>query len=297
METSVYISGQGMRLAVGSPSKGKLKLKKLLTVPVPKDSIINGIITNEWAIKQTVAEVWAKNKLPKNIRIVIDSSSVNLKPMTVPLTKDGNIISIIKREFADNDNADKLLFDFSVEKPLLEEGGASIIAYAAEKTFIGSYVDIFSELKGAKIRSINIAQNCCINFMRANKLTAQKTAILAVVDGNILSLMLFQNGAYSFSNRSRLLSDPDTPEYTDEISNAISSIIQFHRAGRSGFELTDIYFCGLGENSVRVLNMIGLLFDRFSVSELETDSDFVSRMQPGDKPADYIYCLGNLIKI
>lgn len=296
MDTSIYFSGQGIKIAVGNPSESKLSLKTITTIPVERDVMINGVITNDFAVKHMILEAWDKYKLPKSIRIVIDSSSVMLKALTVPSVSEKNLYSIISREYTDSDNFSDLIFDYCVEDPCLEEGGASIISFAAEKSFIGSYVDLFADLKGAKIKSIDVAQNCCIRFMKFNKETAGKTAILAVSDGNILSLLLFVNGKYRFSNRARLFSDPETVDYTDEISNALSFILQFHRSERSSAEISDIYFCNLGEQSQRVINTIGLIFDRQRVMELPVPKECVSGSAGGDKISDYIYCLGNLIR-
>lgn len=303
METSVYLSGKELKIVVGTANKKGFGIKSFISVPMPADTMINGIITSDFEIKKLVADVWDKYKLPKkDISIAIDSGSMLLKPMVVPVTNEDNLMDIIKREFSDLENADEMLYDYSIEKPRVEDGGALVVVYAAERSLIGSYVDLFSDVKGAKIKCITPAQDCCIKLMRLCREMAGKTAILAVLDGNMLSLMLFVNGTYRFSNRSRLISDRGTPEISDEISSALSYIIQFNRSERSGYDVTDIYFCGVTEEDNNLINMMSLLFDKQCVTKFPFLDKIVRYKKSGmyplqsSDPADYVFCLGNMIK-
>lgn len=295
MDISVYFSGQGMKIALGRSTPKKIIVKRLIVTPIERDAIINGVITNDISLKEDIKAVWKRYRLPKkNIRIVIDSSSVLVKPLTVPVTKRENLNNIIRHEFSDVGTAEEMLVDYSVEDPHLENGGASVIAYAADRAFIGSYIDLFSEIK-AEIKSINVSQNSCIKFLKLTGVTQDSNCILAVIDGNILSLLLFVNGIYRFSNRSRLISEKGTSEYTDEIAAAISSIIQFNKSERSG-DITDIYFCGSDSRSRELINMTSMLFERQRVCELIIpEKKVILKGSLALNPAEYIYCLGNLI--
>lgn len=303
MDVSVYFSPRGIRIAMGSFSKGTLVLKRLITVPTERDAIIGGVITNDRALKNAIAQTWKHNMLPKkNIRLIVDGGAVLLKPMTVPLTSEKNLQSIIRGEFSDVENSDELLIDYAVDEPSLSEGGASVFAYAAGREFIGSYVDLFSEIRG-RIRSINTAQNCCISYMKLTGAAEGKNCILACADGNVLLLLLFVNGKYSFSSRVRLFAENGTQEYAEEICGAVSSMIQFHKAQRYGTELRDIYFCGLEDDHAEVFHAAETAFDSLKISDLPIPVGCITRRGNGissdeaESMSDYIYCLGNMISI
>lgn len=303
MDISVYFSPGGIRIAMGSFSKGTIILRRLITVPIERDAIIGGVITNDRALKNALADAWRQYKLPKkNIRLTVDGGAVLLKPLTVPVTSGKNLESIIRGEFSDVENADDLLIDYAVDEPVLKDGGASVFAYAAGREFIGSYVDLFSETKG-RIKSINTAQNCCISYMKFTGAAEDKTFVLACADGNILLLLLFVNGKYSFSNRVRLFSENGTREYAEEICAAVSSMIQFHKAQRYGTELRDIYFCGLGVDHAEVFHTAESAFENQRISDLPIPVGCIVRRGNGisaddaESMADYIYCLGNLISL
>lgn len=293
MSVSVYFSGESIRIAEGTSKKKSVTANKLISVPMPADAMINGVVTNDIEIKELLPKIWAEHKLPKSdIRIVIDSSSILLKVLTVPLTSENNIISIIKREFAEVENFEDMLFDYTVHKPVLEEGGGQILAFAAEKIFIGSYIELFDNVKGAKITRITAAQDSTVKFMRSCKSAEGKTYITAVIDGNILSLSLFSENEYKFSNRSRLLAEKGTPEYADEIAYAISSIIQFNRA-----EISDIYFFGLGEEERITLNNINLLLEKQNsvfFPYLNEMVSFKNKPVGTNDLTEFVYCIGTL---
>ncbi|MDD6991575.1 MAG: hypothetical protein PUI48_07085 [Oscillospiraceae bacterium] len=303
MDISVYFSPVGIRIATGSFSKGTIILRRLITVPIERDAIIGGVITNDRALKKALADAWKHNMLPKkNIRLTVDGGAVLLKPLTVPLTSRKNLRSIISGEFSDVENADELLIDYAVDEPALADGGASVIAYAAGRKFIGSYVELFSDIK-CRIKSINTAQNCCISYMKLTGAAEGKTCILACADGNILLLLLFVNGKYSFSSRVRLFSEGGTREYAEEICGAVSSMIQFHKAQRYGTELRDIFFCGLGEDHAEVFHAAESSFANQKISDLSIPVGCITRRGNGisaedaESMSDYIYCLGNLISL
>ncbi|MGN0667467.1 MAG: type IV pilus biogenesis protein PilM [Huintestinicola sp.] len=302
METAVYFSGQDVRVLTGSFNDGRIAVRSIASFPMPSDCMINGVITNDIEIRQFAAEIWKRYALPKkNIHLIIDSSSVLIKPMTVPVTEEGKLRSIIAREFSDVDNFGDMLFDYSVLVPSAEGGGALVTAFAADRSFVGGYVDIFSGIKGAGISSIDVSQNCCVKFFGNLKVISDKTAIFAVLDGNILSLMLFVNGVYRFSNRSRLINERGTADSSDEIANALSSILQFHRTERSGSEISDIYFFGLRKKEDHVIESINALFEHQNVREFPFMSEYISPKTLGEIPsnidlADFVYCIGGLIK-
>ncbi|MGN0636900.1 MAG: type IV pilus biogenesis protein PilM [Huintestinicola sp.] len=303
MDISVYFSPGGIRIAMGSFSKGTIVLKRLITVPTERDAIIGGVITNDRALKKALADTWKHNMLPKkNIRLTVDGGAVLLKPMTVPITGEKNLESIIRGEFSDVENADDLLIDYAVDEPALKDGGASVFAFAAGREFIGSYVDLFSEIK-CGIKSINTAQNCCISYMKFTGAADGRTCILASADGNVLLLLLFVNGKYSFSSRVRLFSESGTREYAEEICAAVSSMIQFHKAQRYGTELRDIFFCGLGEDHAEVFHAAESAFESLKISDLPIPVGCITRRGNGisaedaESMSDYIYCLGNLISL
>lgn len=290
MAICVHLSGERIRVIVGSRNKKGAVIKKIVSSPMPADAMINGVITGDADIKDALKKLWKEYKLPRSkVGIVIDSGSVAHKVLTVPITGEKNICEIIRREFSEVEGHD-MLFDYVVQQPLLPEGGGQILAFGAERTFIGSYVDLFSGIRGVKIGRITSAQESAVSFMRSCHQVKEGTYITAVIDGNILSLILFSEDLYKFSNRSRLLSEEGTPEYADEIAYAVSSIIQFNRS-----ESADVFFFGLNENNRDCLQSVRAALDRHRIVEFPYMDDMVTlKTRPviANDLTEYIYCIG-----
>lgn len=297
LDTSVYFSPSGIKIVRGIFSK-KAVIKQMMTVPTVGDAMIGGVITNDIALKAALSTVWREKRLPKNdLHIVVDGGAVLMKPMTVPVTGRKNLEAIIRRGFSDTVNHESLLVDYTVDEPALKEGGASVFAYAADRSFIESYVQLFSELK-CRISSINTAQNCCISLMKFTGAARDKTCILACADKNTLLMLLFVNGKYRFSNRVRLFSENGTEDYAGEICSAVSSMIQFSKAQRYGSDIDDIFFCGLGDDRESVFRSASASFETLRISPLPIPAELIS-VKNGEgeiiSPDDYIYCIGDII--
>ncbi len=298
MDTSVYFSPHGIRIVRGSFSKKSVSVKQMFTVPAARDAIIGGVITNDSSLRSVLNNAWREYKLPKsNVRLVIDGGAVLMKPLTVPVTSRKNLDTIIRREFSDIVNSENLLIDYAVDEPALREGGASVFAYAADRSFVESYIELFSDIK-CSIRSVNTAQNCCVSFMKLTGAARDKTCILACADKNTLLLLLFVNGRYRFANRVRLFSETGTDEYAGEICSAVSSMIQFSKSQIYGSRLDDVFFCGLGDDRDVVFRSAAAAFENLSISALPIPEDLIAVKDKNyfsASPDDYIYCIGDII--
>ena len=114
--------------------------------------------------------------------------------------------------------------------------------------------------------------------------------IITNIDGNNISLYLFVNNIYYYSTRARLLSEIDNEDYYQEISSHISSIIQFNKSQRNGYEITELIMCGLTEeqNSFcnRYLSDLGIV-NSFS-SAFNSMVSFKKKLQPIDASYNFV---------
>ncbi|MDF2567747.1 MAG: pilM, partial [Oscillospiraceae bacterium] len=85
MTTSVYLSNEEVTVVSGKALKKKVKICSFETVPMPEGAIINGKITDDDAVRSILTTLRQGKKIPKkNVRLVIDSSSVMDKIERVP---------------------------------------------------------------------------------------------------------------------------------------------------------------------------------------------------------------------
>ncbi|MBU4540115.1 MAG: hypothetical protein KJ774_02690 [Firmicutes bacterium] len=255
MQTLVYFSNDGIQVLQGIIKKGHLNISNFKTLPVEAGALINGVITNEEAIKQTITEALKESPhLFKNMKLVIDSSLIATKNVEVPQLKPKELAIVAATEFEDTaGNYDALVVDYAhIPGP----AGNNLFCCGVEKRVLESYVTLFASLK-IQIKSIDVGLNTLIQYVTATKDYKGMTFALNILDGKNLISVLFENGLYIFSNRSRLLSERGTDAFADELSGKLSSLIQFNKSQKSEHTLNMSLYAGLDEfelNGLRALN-------------------------------------------
>lgn len=255
MQTLVYFSNDGIQVLQGIIKGGRLNISHFKTLPVEAGTLINGVITNEEAMKETIAVALKESPhLFKNMKLVIDSSLIATKNVEVPKLKPKELAAVAATEFEDTaGNYDALVVDYAhIPGP----SGNNLLCCGVEKRVLESYVTLFASLK-IQIKSIDVGLNTLIQYVSTTKDYKGMTVALNILDGKNLVSLLFENGIYIFSNRSRLLSERGTDAFADELSGKLSSLIQFNKSQKSEYTLNMSLYAGLDEyelNGLRALN-------------------------------------------
>jgi len=250
MITSIYISNENIVIASGKETKTGVMVKSYTAIPLTEGVVINGMIINEDNIREKLSKLRKDGIIPKkNIRLVIDRSTALVKFIKIPNLKKDIILEHIKNTFADAAQIrDKLVYDYSIINYNGEKNGSYLIlATAIDRQLIEDYIELFKSAD-IGIKCIDIALNSIIKFQNHCPSYNSKTFIISFVDADNVFSLLFINGKYSFSNRCRLVPDRGTPEYSSELSNFLSTIIQFNKSQKSDHDIEYAIFCGFNEN-------------------------------------------------
>lgn len=254
MQTLVYFSNDGIQVLQGIIKKGHLNISNFKTLPVEAGALINGVITNEEVVREAIAEAQKENpKLFKNMTLVIDSSLIATKTIEVPKLKPRELAALAAVEFEDNaGNYDELVVDYANMPGFT---GHNIFCCGVEKRVLESYITLFASLK-IQIQSIDVGLNTLIQYVSATRDFKGMTFALNIVDGKNLVSLLFENGIYIFSTRSRLLSERGTAALADELSGKLSSLIQFSKSQKSEHSLNMSLYAGLDEFELEALKAL-----------------------------------------
>lgn len=257
MSVSIYISNNYINAASGIKTKNSLMIKSCIKVPIQEGLIINGMIMNEDSLADLIRKVWEDNpELARSVKLVVSSTSVFSKKLRVPPVNDKKLLDIIKDEYSEVENYEKLIYDYRVMNPKSKEGGMEIVACAVEREFIEGYISLFSKCS-LKLESITTALSSIINGVSFFEEFSHATYVITNLDGNNLSNTLFVNGEYNYSSRSRLLEEMGSEDSENELYRALSSLIQFNKSQKTGFDITDIYFTGdLNDGTSELLNRL-----------------------------------------
>lgn len=291
----VYISNNKIQVLTGMYAKNKIQVRQVYEEELEEGSILNGIIMNNYALQETLTEMWTKNNLPtKPVYLIVNGSSITVKPLKIPQTPEKNIPGLIKSEFRDMEEIQNLLVDYSIVNPKMEDGSCSILAVLSTKDFINSYVELFQNAK-IELESIDLAQNALIKIMKRLKSTQNKTFTVFILDNNMLMQCLFANNNFIMTRRSRILADPSDSEFAREIGQNINSIIQFHKSKQIGTEITDFFLCGFSQEAYA-------LFDEFARNfgvKVQAFPEYLPTeiiLPEGQNPSNVIIPLGGMIR-
>lgn len=292
MKTSVYIANESVHVVKGTFAGHKVNIKDINETEIAEGCIINGVITDAAALKQSLEKAGIN---AKSINLVIDGTNVITKLLEVPLLKDKKkLLTLIADNFQDIENRENMITDYMVIDPHNEVGGATVIAAMVEKDFITEYVELFQSLN-LKIESIDIALACMIKYiMNINRLF-DDTFVYAVVDKHTVTFMLFVEGYYRFSRRVRLMADMNSQdELFEELVRTLLNLVQFNKSEKNNHDITDFYFSGFlpeGHDFYRRLtDAIGV-----NVTAARTPDEI--KYHGAENVNDFVYAIGNMISL
>ena len=305
---SIYLSNESIQILTGDAKFGILNINEYYLEGIPERSIINGVITDPEAIKNSLGFVWEKYKLPSsNIHLVIDIPSAMGKVMTVPDIAEKKILKLVEREFSGS-YTENTLYDYAnilgnIKSLSREEKakqkkkpGIDIYASAVNRELIGKYIKLF-ESQGIKLQSINLGMNSVIKLGHFLRSLRGRTYIIMALDGNSMASFLFINGRYNISNKYRLTYERGSVELASEIARQTSSLIQFNSSQKSGFQIEQVYLCGLHSDEQGygeyIKGALGIPASKLPL--LDTEVLISHNKASKFDLADNIYVAGNLI--
>lgn len=255
-ENVIYMSNECIQLIVGyDDHKDMIKIYNYKSYPFMEGTIINGVITDDYEIMNTLKQV-AKDGY-KEVNLIIDSSQILSKSISIPKLKKDEIYKVIADELSSiSENSEELVYDYAYLGPSIDGKGASqILCCAVERKLITSYLDVFSSCD-IKVKAIDFSINILSKLMKEMITSNHHSYLISMIDGNNLTSILFENNCYKLSYRSRIVSARDTVMFEQEVLTNLSNIYQFSKSGENSVPLEEIYFCGLHTEELGLLDRI-----------------------------------------
>ena len=298
MTTSVYISDEKIQVLTGAVVKGRLDVKACMFVTLPEKTMVNGVVTNEVALKESIEKLWSKYDLPKkDISLVVDSGTILNKKAKVPALPEATVLNLVQEEFKDVEGFSNFLFDYYV----LEDGHngqPEVLANAVNKELVAAYIRCFEGV-GVTLKSICTALCSELKLVNLAKEFSGKNEIIVVLDQFSLTSVLLMDGKYSFASRTRLLDQRGTEQSEIEIARGLSSLVQFARSENAQKTISNIYLCGLVQGEEQLCSKLtGMMGINVSAPPVCAEVTY-----QGDKEkanyliSDYLYALGNMIRM
>ena len=256
MSVSVYFSNQIIQIAVGTRGK-KGKLDKVYTTMAPEGSIINGIVMDAESLGNHVKGFWEQNKLPKkDVYLVVNSNKIAGKNLEVPNMNPKKTLAFIMREFADmqrEDDENTIAFTpIGVDKKTKIR---RLYAEMAPKEQLREFMEIFSGM-GVVLKGIISGEGSIIGYAQMTLAKKSSTFILQIVNGNLVSNVLFVDGRFRYYNSIRCFNEPGTMEYLDDLARSLNQLEQFMNTEKITSPVEKIYVAGTTADNLQRYNQV-----------------------------------------
>ena len=256
MSVSVYFSNQIVQIAVGTRGR-KGSLKSVYTTMAPEGSIINGIVMDADSLGAHIKGFWEANNIPKkDVYLVVNSNKIAGKNLEVPNMNSKKTLAFIMREFSDmqrEDDENTIAFT-----PLGTDKKTKVrhlYAEMAPKDQLREFMYIFTSM-GVSLKGIISGEGSIIGYAQQMLTPKCKNFILQIVNGNLVSNVLFVEGAFRYYNSVRCFNEPGTQEYMDDLARSLNQLEQFMSAQKISTEIEKIYVAGTERDNLNAYNQV-----------------------------------------
>ena len=244
MSVSIYLNNQQVQIVVGSRGR-KGTYQDSYVLDAPEGSIINGIVTDTSSFVEFLKETWGRYRLSKNdVHLVVGGNKIHGRNVEVPMLSKAKTNEYLSRELSD---MEKEGTDYIVcYNALSGKAGKKLRNFyveMAENDLIKDYVDIFKEA-GITLKSLVSAEGSILGLIDKTVNGYFKTFILQIMNGNIVTNILWVDGSFNYYNSVRCFNDVGTSAYYDDCARSLSNLNQFIQAHKIEQKIDRILIAG-----------------------------------------------------
>jgi len=224
------------------------------TIALPEECVINGVILDGTPIIEGLRSLRrSKPRLFKDVSLVLSGSFVYAKRINVPSKiNKWMLFQAIRDEFSDiSTDSENLIcchFPLSTNK----DGSKQILACAVERSHTDTYLAIM-KAAGVELNKIHLAEHAILHYFDDEPEFKAQPFVLNLVDDDILTSMIFQNGISVFQSRTRLYGE-DRETMVRGTLDGLSGIIQFNKS-QNFEEFYHCLFLGLSDADLDLVRM------------------------------------------
>ena len=244
MSVSVYFSNQIIQIAVGKRG-ARPTLNRVYITNAPEGSIINGIVMDVESLTNHLASFWNANNIPKNdVYLVLNSNKIVGKNIEVPALNQKKTLNYIMRDFSDmqrddQENTPAYIMLGTDKKTKLR----TVYGEMAPKDQLREFIQIFADMK-VNLKGIISGEGSIIGYAQKSVVKKCKTFVLQIVNGNLVSNLLFVDGDYKYYNSVRCFNEPGTEAYLDDLARSLNQLEQFMNAQKLTPNVDKVYIAG-----------------------------------------------------
>lgn len=284
MNTTVLaLQEEQVLAAVGRPG-AKPSVQALYRAPAHGGGMEN------W--ERAVGALWQVHDLPtRGITLVLPDEAVTTHTVTAPRMPESRLEELVQHEMRAHDGqpvaADYLPLGTDAD------GRQQLFCAACRKETMAGYLAMADRL-GLRLGSVTVPMAGRLRLLRAMPSLQSMTFVCLCFEGSSVLSLLVENGAYRYSSRSRVFSEPGTLDFGTEMTRSVSGTMQFHTTGRPASPLTDVFYAGCPDDDFEVC-LAGIRELGLRVSRLPECPAFRT-LPNGERLSDWLGCAEALIR-
>lgn len=284
MNTTVLaLQEEQVLAAVGRPG-AKPSVQALYRAPAHGGGMEN------W--ERAVGALWQAYDLPtRGITLVLPDEAVTTHTVTAPRMPESRLEELVQHEMRAHDGqpvaADYLPLGTDAD------GRQQLFCAACRKETMAGYLAMADRL-GLRLGSVTVPMAGRLRLLHAMPSLQTMTFVCLCFEGSSVLSLLVENGAYRYSSRSRVFSEPGTLDFGTEITRSVSGTMQFHTTGRPASPLTDVFYAGCPDDDFEVC-LAGIRGLGLRVSRLPECPAFRT-LPNGERLSDWLGCAEALIR-
>lgn len=284
MNTTVLaLQEEQVLAAVGRPG-AKPSVQALYRAPAHGGGMEN------W--ERAVGALWQAHDLPtRGITLVLPDEAVTTHTVTAPRMPESRLEELVQHEMRAHDGqpvaADYLPLGTDAD------GRQQLFCAACRKETMAGYLAMADRL-GLRLGSVTVPMAGRLRLLHAMPSLQTMTFVCLCFEGSSVLSLLVENGAYRYSSRSRVFSEPGTLDFGTEITRSVSGTMQFHTTGRPASPLTDVFYAGCPDDDFEVC-LAGIRELGLRVSRLPECPAFRT-LPNGERLSDWLGCAEALIR-
>ena len=242
--------------------------------------------------ERAIGALWQTHDLPtRGITLVLPDEAVATRTVTAPRMPESRLEELVQHEMRTHTGqpvaADYLPLGTDAD------GRQQLFCAACRRETMAGYLAMADRL-GLRLGSVTVAMAGRLRLLRAMPSLQSMTFVCLCFEGSSVLSLLVENGAYRYSSRSRVFSEPGTLDFGTEMTRSVSGTMQFHTANRPASKLTDVFYDGCAEDDFEVC-LAGIRGLGLRVSRLPECPAFRA-LPNGERLSDWLGCAEAMIR-
>ncbi len=221
-----------------------------------------------------------------HVKLVLPASYSSARITQIPYAAGKTLKKMAENVMQENESEG--VADYSVVQGDKKQGLTLCCGSTSEK-FLSGLTAIAQEL-GLPVDSVSVPLEGYLRLLGQMKQGRNRTAIYLLFEEGSVTSLLYKDGIYQYSTRSRIFSERGTLDFGTEIVRNISGIRQFYSTMQAEEPITDVYYAGCAADDFEA-GMEGIRAMNLQVHPFEVELPFDA---PGD-PGDWLACIGSLM--